>query len=82
MREKIDYADYFAEMMNAEITKLRKEIYDECYLELMSMYDEIDVKKALLYFYAIPIMNSLNRKSFDMLKECCEVAKTHRLNLG
>lgn len=63
------------ELINNEIMKLRKEIYD-LHEPLLSQKYNTDVYKfSWNYFSAAPLISSFNRKSLDMLVEACERAK-------
>ncbi len=73
-----DAHEYIVEMYNKEISKLRKEIYMSLKKCLMEDFNIEDVERAWSYFHAIPLMNSLNRCSYDILFECCNVSKEHK----
>ncbi len=70
--------EYVKEMFNQEITKLRKEVYDLSESILIGEFCPNDYERAWIYFKAVPIMNSLNRESLEMLVECCLMAKQYR----
>jgi hypothetical protein len=73
----IDY-EFVHEIFNKEITKLRRDVYEAYESLLIQYYCPNDVEKAWVYFRACPMIESLNRKSWDMLKEYCEAAKEYR----
>lgn len=72
--------EFISEIFNKEIIKLRRELYESYKLNLIQYYCPEDVERSWIYFGAFPIINSLNRKSLDVLIECCEVAKQYRGN--
>ncbi len=72
--------EYLKEMFNKEITKLRREVYENCYNDLCEDFSENEVKRSWLYFEAIPIMDSINLRSFEMLLECCDMARNYEAN--
>lgn len=74
----LDNHSVVIELCNKEVNKLRKEIYDMNKDLLLNSYCKEDVDKAIIYFYSVPILDTLNRSSIDILLECCDVAKQYR----
>jgi len=72
-------AEYIKEVFNKEITKLRKEIWYLSQADLLRHYCQEDINRAFHYFNAYPIMDSLNRKSLEVLIECCQNAELYRM---
>lgn len=70
--------EYVMEIFNKEIGKLRQELYESYESALTQKFILADVKTAWNYFSATPVMNSLNRRSIDMIVELCEYAKRNR----
>jgi hypothetical protein len=66
------------ELFNKEITKLRKEVYEAYESLLIQQFCPQDVENSWIYFIAQPLLNTINRKSFDILIECCNCAKQFR----
>ena len=65
-------------ILNKEILLLREEIWNANWEFLISEFSQKDVKRALQYFLAMPTMSRNGRSSYEILRECCQVAKTHR----
>lgn len=71
------FKKYLDEMYNMEISKLRKEIFEANKQKLLEEYDLETINLSWRYFNPIPIMNSLNRSSLEMLYEACDAAKDY-----
>jgi len=72
---------YIDEMFNKEITKLRREIYEAYESAMITQFCPNDYQAAWRRFNSVPIMDSLNRRSLEMIVEACEAAKRYRENI-
>ena len=64
------------EIMNDEITRLRKTLWETQKDTLLLQYTDEVVKRSLIYFGAIPSLNTYNRDHIELILEACEAAKT------
>jgi len=66
------------EIQNNEIFLLRRELHHAYGSMMILFFDKIDYENALNYYLALPNDSRKCRTSFEMIMECCRVAKTHR----